>query len=100
LFRAGQGGRKSGKRRAYECGEVLADAAVGVAEPDVVAEVVHVQHQAPHAVLHDTEKKNVTAKPAEILFGSGGLNFSTHRIKIVLLFRSKICLNFFYTDEC
>jgi hypothetical protein len=36
---------------AYEGGEVLAGAAVGVAEPYVVAEVVHVQHQPPHAVL-------------------------------------------------
>nr|ACL53867.1 unknown [Zea mays] len=39
--------------RRLKRGEVLADAAVGVAEPDVVAEVVHVQHQTPHAVLHD-----------------------------------------------
>lgn len=42
---------------AYECGEVLADAGVGVAEPDVVAEVVHVQHQAPHAVLRTHKGK-------------------------------------------
>jgi hypothetical protein len=51
------GRRPGGGGRAYKGGEVLADAAVGVAEPDVVAEVVHVQHQPPHAVLHQTQQQ-------------------------------------------
>ena len=53
------GRRLGGGGRAYKGGEVLADAAVGVAEPDVVAEVVHVQHQPPHAVLHHRQRIKV-----------------------------------------
>jgi hypothetical protein len=37
--------------RTYKSSEVVALALQGVAEPDIIIEVIHIQHQSPHSIL-------------------------------------------------
>jgi hypothetical protein len=36
--------------RTYKSSEVVALALQGVAEPDIIIEVIHIQHQSPHSI--------------------------------------------------